>query len=253
MFYHSRLRNQTNENSNMTAINSEPWVNAEKLQKQDTIIMSEPFPFLVAREMVPVEIKERLTTDFPPMKGAGYLPYDEQECGEAVNQLIEQLTAPVFADPLGNALGIDRLSQYPTYISISKSLNKRHGKIHTDGKSKIATMLLYLNEDWNVNTAGCLRFLNKIDDINDTVLPEIPPIYGTMVAFKRAENSFHGHLPFEGERRVIQIAWLVSAEDKLRKAKRGKLSQSIKKLFGWFDRRLGSRRKDSAYSKIKGE
>lgn len=229
----------------------EARLHLESLNHRDTLIESEPFPFLVARHMVAEELSRGLASDFPVMKGAGYLPYESDACGPAINQLVDQLVAPDFADALGNALGINRLSQYPTYISIAGSLNKRHGKIHTDGKSKIATLLLYLNDQWSEGGAGCLRFLKHIDDINDTIVPEIPPIYGTLVAFKRAENSFHGHLPFEGERRVIQVAWLASLEDKLRKSKRGKLSHKIKGLFGWADRKLGSGRGDNAYSKVR--
>ena len=224
------------------------WIDAAGLQQSDSLIKREPFPFVVAREMLSLSLKPTLSADFPDMKGAGYLPYVSEDCGPAINELISQLTAPEFANPLGDALGIDNLAQYPTYVSISKKLNKRHGMIHTDGKSKVATMLLYLNDDWSgEDSKGCLRFLNRIDDIEDTVVPEIPPKFGTLAAFRRTENSFHGHLPFEGERRVIQIAWLVSAEDAARKAKRGKLSNGIKKLFGWFDKKLGSGRKDSAY------
>ena len=66
------------------------------------------------------------------------------------------------------------------------------------------------------------------------------------VAFKRADNSFHGHLPHEGERRVIQVAWLTSEDEKRRKTKRGKLSRLVKKLFGGLDRSLGARRDRNA-------
>ncbi|MBS0302906.1 MAG: 2OG-Fe(II) oxygenase, partial [Proteobacteria bacterium] len=59
---------------------------------------------------------------------------------------------------------------------------------------------------------------------------------------KRADNSFHGHLPYEGERRVIQVAWLTSEEEKLRKTQRGKFSRLFKKLLGGLDRRFGARR-----------
>ena len=31
-----------------------------------------------------------------------------------------------------------------------------------------------------------------------------------MLAFKRSNNSWHGHEPFAGERRVIQFNWLTS-------------------------------------------
>lgn len=230
-------------------VESASWIDAAGLQREDALVMRQPFPFVVAREMLSLSLKSSLLADFPKMKGAGYLPYVSDECGPAVNALIGQLTAPDFANPLGDTLGIDNLAQYPTYVSISKTLNKRHGTIHTDGKSKVATMLLYLNDDWSGEGKGCLRFLNRIDDIEDMVAPEVPPTFGTLVAFKRTENSFHGHLPFEGERRVIQIAWLVSAEDAKRKAKRGKLSNGIKKLFGWFDKKVGSGRKDNAYNR----
>lgn len=229
-------------------LDSASWISAEGLQREDTLINRDPFPFVVARDMLTKEIKQPLFSAFPPIRGAGYLPYEPEKCGETFNSLINRLTSPEFADPLGNALGIERLSQYPTYVSISAKLNKRHGTIHTDGVSKVATMLLYLNDDWASASQGCLRFLNRIDDIEDTVVPEIPPMYGTLVAFKRCDNSFHGHLPFEGERRVIQIAWLVSMDDKLRKSKRGKLSHGIKKLFGWFDKKLGRNRDDNAHN-----
>jgi hypothetical protein len=75
-------------------------------------------------------------------------------------------------------------------------------------------------------------------------------LYGNFVVFKRADNSFHGHLPFEGERHVIQVAWLTSEEEKLRKTQRGKLSRLFKNLFGSFDRRYGARRdKNAAHAK----
>ena len=221
------------------AADTSSWLKASALAHQDTLVRSEPFSFMVAKNMLPRDIMPSLLEDFPKLKGSGYLPYESEECGDSVNALIERMIEPEFANAIGDNLGIENMSQYPTYVSISRTLQKRHGNIHTDGKSKIATALLYLNGDWASTSDGCLRFLNRIDDIEDTVVPEIQPIYGTLVAFKRADNSFHGHLPFEGERRVIQIAWLVSAEDKLRKAKRGRLSHKLKQLQGWLRNRFG--------------
>jgi hypothetical protein len=34
-----------------------------------------------------------------------------------------------------------------------------------------------------------------------------------MLAFKRAENSWHGHKPFAGARRVVQFNWVTSEKD----------------------------------------
>ena len=153
---------------------------------------------------------------------------------------VEHLMATVFG------LGIDNLGQYPTLVTLCRLLNKRHGTIHTDSKSKVATALIYPNAQWPDTSDGCLRFLHKIDDIDSIAAPELAPLYGEFAVFKRCENSFHGHLPYEGERRVIQVAWLISEEEKLRKTKRGNFSRMFKKLFGRFDTRLGAGRDRNA-------
>jgi hypothetical protein len=93
---------------------------------------------------------------------------------------------------------------------------------------------------------GCLRVLFRIDDIDSLVVPELKPLYGELAVFKRCENSFHGHLPYEGERRVIQVAWLTSEDEKLRKMKRGRFSRAFKKVFGRLDTRLGAGRDRNA-------
>lgn len=86
------------------------------------------------------------------------------------------------ADSLGEQLGIERLSQYPTLVTICRFLDRRHGAIHTDGKAKIATALFYLNDSWGPTSGGCLRFLNGPDDVDDVVVPELKPLYGNFAS-----------------------------------------------------------------------
>lgn len=220
-----------------------------RLDRADTIVRSEPFCFVVARDQLPDDAAGELKRDFPKYAGAGFFPYAEKDCGPSINRLIAELTDPAVASAVGARLGIDNLGQYPTLVTLCRALNKRHGTIHTDSKSKVATALLYLNESWPDTSDGCFRLLKRVDDIDDLVAPEIRPLYGNLVVFKRAENSFHGHLPYEGERRVIQVAWLTSLDEKLRKTQRGKLSRLFKKLFGAIDRRLGAGRDRNAAHK----
>jgi SM-20-related protein len=52
-----------------------------------------------------------------------------------------------------------------------------------------------------------LRLLNGGSDLEDYFM-EVGPKGGTMLVFKRADNSWHGHHPYEGPRRAIQINWL---------------------------------------------
>ena len=222
-----------------------------RLDRPDTTVQQQPFPFMVAHGQLPDEARADLDRDFPRYASAGFFPYDPTDCGPSVNALIENMTTPAFASAVGQRLGIDNLGQYPTLVTLCRLLNKRHGTIHTDSRSKVATALLYLNTQWPDTSDGCLRFLNRIDNIDDLAAPELKPLYGEFAVFKRCENSFHGHLPYEGERRVIQVAWLTSEEEKLRKTKRGNFSRVFKKIFGVLDRKLGADRDRSASHKTR--
>jgi len=217
-----------------------------RLDRPDTTVQQHPFPFMVAHGQLPDEVRGDIDRDFPRYASAGFFPYDPNDCGPSVNALVENMTSAAFARAVGLRLGIENLDQYPTLVTLCRLLNKRHGTIHTDSKSKIATALIYLNPQWPDTSDGCLRFLHRIDDIDSVVAPELIPLYGEFAVFKRCDNSFHGHLPFEGERRVIQVAWLTSEQEKLRKTKRGKFSRVFKKVFGGLDTRLGAGRDRNA-------
>ena len=207
------------------------------------LVRSEPFSFLLAQDMLSPAAAPALAADFPRYRGAGFFPHADADCGPAVNALVAEVTAPAFADAIGARLGIERLSQHPTLVTLCRALNRRHGTIHTDSRSKVATALVYLSPSWPEISAGCLRFLARPDDIESVLVPELQPLYGRLAAFKRADNSFHGHLPFEGERPVIQIAWLVDAAARDRKTRRGRFSRALKwlagRLDGWFGRGRG--------------
>jgi hypothetical protein len=207
------------------------------------VVGSAPFPLLIADGVLDPSAEQRLAEDFPRYRGAGFFPHAQTDCGPAINALVQELTAPDFADRIGDLLGIERLSQYPVLVTICRALNLRHGTIHTDSKSKIASALVYLNPQWAPSHAGCLRFLSSGNDIEALVAPEIKPVFGTLTAFRRTDNSFHGHLPYEGERRVIQIAWVVDAAAVERKTRRGRFSRAVKwlagRVDGWFGRGRG--------------
>lgn len=221
-------------------------LDADRLDRPDTQVRSEPFAFLIARSQLPDACRADLARDFPRYSSAGFFPYEAGDCGPSINRLVAEFTSPGFAAAIGARLGVPELGRLPSLVTICRSLNKRHGTIHTDSRSKVVTALLYLNESWPDTSEGCFRFLNRIDDIDDVVVPEVRPLYGHLVAFRRADNSFHGHLPHEGERRVIQVAWLTSEDEKLRKTRRGRFSRLFKKLFGRLDRQLGAGRDRNA-------
>ena len=69
-------------------------------------------------------------------------------------------------------------------------LQKKDGSIHTDSKTKIITVLLYLNEGWD-NDGGRLRLLRNGTDLEDYVA-EVPPTDGTLLANSPAPRTFRG-------------------------------------------------------------
>jgi hypothetical protein len=221
-------------------------LDASRLASSDTFSTSEPFPLLVVTGMLPATRQHALLADFPDYRSAGFFPYDPAECGPAVQALVEEITSSAFVDALGARLEIPGLGRFPALVTLCRTLNKRHGTIHTDSRSKIASALLYLEPHWPDTSDGCLRFLTRVDDIDALVAPEIRPVYGTFAAFRRTDKSFHGHLPHEGVRRVVQVAWLTSDEEMQRKIRRGRGSRLLKGVSGRLDRWFGAGRRRNA-------
>ena len=148
----------------------------------------------------------------------------------AFDLLLQDLETPELAEVLSDQLGID-LRGKPRMITVRKWSALKDGRIHNDGEAKIATSLLYLNKDWDAAKGGAIRVLR--DEHNfENMAAEVAPVFGNFFAFRRTENSWHGHKPFDGKRHVIQITWLRSEADLARKEKRGWLSFQLKKLFG---------------------
>lgn len=132
------------------------------------------------------------------------------------------------AEIVSRKLDID-LVEKPKMITIRKLSAARDGRIHTDSESKIATLLVYLNDSWQAASAGRRRLLRNGHDFED-MAEEISPIIGSLFAFRRADNSWHGHTSFVGERRVVQMTWLRSQADVERQNNRGSLSHLLKKM-----------------------
>ena len=104
----------------------------------------------------------------------------------------------------------------------------RDGRIHTDTATKLITVLIYMNPVWEIEE-GRLRLLRGPADLDDWAA-EIPPLAGTMVAFRRSEKSFHGHQPHIGERRSIQLNWVIDRNVVRRELGRHRWSARFKAL-----------------------
>ncbi len=189
-------------------------------------VAREPFNYLIADDVVPPDAKRTLGRDFPHIANPGSFPLSELKYGPAFGELVEELTAPAFRDLLADRFGVN-LSSYVPIVTVRGRIAKKDGSVHTDAAWKVMTVLLYLNENWE-HAGGRLRLLRD-KDVNSTIV-EIPPRWGTLLAFLRSDRSWHGHLPAEGERRVVQLNWVVSQEKADSELRRHRRSGWIKKL-----------------------
>src|SRR5262249_30177509 len=141
----------------------------------------------------------------PALDKPGSFPLDTVTYGPAFNKLMEEMRGPEFRDIVAQKLNCD-LKGKPTMVTVRGQTRARDGQIHTDSKTKLVTVLLYMNGAWEA-PGGRLRLLRSPDNLND-IIEEVPPEAGTLLVFTNTPNAWHGHEPFEGKRRTIQLNWV---------------------------------------------
>ncbi len=193
-----------------------------------TPLQRDPFEFLVVPGFVPAPVALAAAETFPGPDLPGVLPAPTVAPNSAFGRLLatlrgERLTG-AFAEKFGRTLSTDRLM-----VTLRSRTRLGDGRIHNDSATKVITALIYLNGAWG-DTGGQLRLLRGPHDIDD-VIAEVPPLAGTLIAFARSDRSWHGHKPFEGQRRAIMLNWMTDAATARREWRRHALSAGVKRLF----------------------
>jgi hypothetical protein len=191
-------------------------------------VATEPFIYFLAERVLDEASLAAIRAGFPRISSSGIHPVDEIAAGPAFAKLVEELRSPELEKLVGMKFGVC-LAGKPLMITVRGHAHKRDGRIHTDSADKLITGLLYLNDpNWSAPT-GRLRLLRNGSDLEDYIA-EVPPNGGTMVMFKRSDRSWHGHHPFEGERRYLMFNWMTSGLTHAKNVGRHRLSSRLKKL-----------------------
>jgi len=200
-------------------------LNFELIKKAE--INSEFYPFFTVQDVfLNKEDHNRITKDFPSINKGGSFPSDSVSYGKSIQSLIDSLEGDQMRAILENKFQVD-LKDKPVVSTFRGYSRMKDGKIHSDSKTKIITVLLYLNENWD-ESIGLLRMLKEKDNIDNFII-EIPASMGSMVAFKVTNNCWHGFIPFEGKRCSIQLNYLYKGALSQHNF-RHKLSSFFKKL-----------------------
>jgi hypothetical protein len=207
---------------------SSSWkvLDADALRK--ATLVSEPFPYLVIDNIIRPEVLSEVAGSFPAIKKRGSFPLDAVSCSGQFATLMEEMQSVELRDLIAERLGMD-LKDKPPMVTLRGYTEAKDGEIHTDSKSKLVTLLLYLNPGWRA-PGGRLRLLYNDRDLSPYAA-EISPEAGRCLIFKVTPNCWHGHEPFVGERRSIQLNYVTSDEARQRHLQRHRFSAFLKKLF----------------------
>jgi hypothetical protein len=192
-----------------------------------TPLKREPFDYVVVKDFVLAESAPAIGADYPTIDKPGSFALDDVEVKPGLQGLIDELEGPDFRAAVEAKFDLD-LSACPTMYTVRGMCGEGDGQIHTDSKTKVITVLLYLNEAWAPD-GGRLRLLKNGDDI-EAVAEELPPDFGTLLIFRRSENSWHGHKPFAGPRRVLQMNWVTSGRVVAWQQFRHRVSAAVKRM-----------------------
>jgi hypothetical protein len=194
---------------------------------EETPVHADPFPFVVVPNFVGESALERIEKDYPAISQPGSFPLETLRFGPNFSEFISELRREAFRDIVGRKLGIG-LEQRPATITVRGQAREKDGQIHLDSKSKLVTVLIYMNGRWEAD-GGRLRLLRSPSSLDDMAM-EVPPARGTLLVFLNTAKAWHGHQPFAGERRVIQLNWVRDNWVVWRETARHRVSAFFKKM-----------------------
>jgi SM-20-related protein len=192
-----------------------------------TPLATDPYEHVVVPGFLDQAMIDGATSDFPDVPKAGSFPTTEVSCTGGFQRLLDALGGPEFESAISQKFSVD-VSGLPKLFTVRGRAQLKDGRIHTDSVTKVVTVLIYLNREWST-LSGRLRVLRGPDDIGDYAA-EIEPAAGTLFAFLRSDKSFHGHEPFDGERRAIQLNWMTTVAVRDREISRHRMSSRLKRL-----------------------
>lgn len=190
-------------------------------------VAESPYPHMGIDNVFNKEHHKALLADFPKIDKGGSFPLEPGTTNGTFGHLVEEIYSDQFRQALAKKFAVN-LQDKPIIVTARGFSRAKDGKVHTDSKTKLITILLYVNDGWD-SANGRLRILNSgnLDDVKT----EFSSSIGQMIAFKVTDNCWHGYHSYEGQRQSLQINYLVEEKYTSHHVYRHKMSAFFKKLF----------------------
>ncbi|MCB9946440.1 MAG: 2OG-Fe(II) oxygenase [Rhodospirillaceae bacterium] len=193
-----------------------------------TPLATDPFDHLIVPGFIRPEATAAINADFPAIDRPGSFPVSELTYGPQFRALLDALYAPEMTQAFADKFALD-LGRRPIMVTVRGQAQAKDGRIHTDSKTKVITVLIYMNPSWEAS-GGRLRLLRSPDSLDNPVV-EVPPEEGTLLAFRNGPTAWHGHERHVGQRRSIQLNWVTDEGVVQREQTRHRFSARMKRLF----------------------
>jgi len=189
-------------------------------------LRTQPYPYVVVENFILPDALSGVLKDFPEVEHGGSIPLAEVQAGAEFTKLVEEIEGNAFRHAIAKKFN-KQLDEYPVMTTVRGQMRQKDGRIHTDSKTKVMTILVYFNDNWT-QLGGRLRVLDNGNSL-DNYIEEIIPAAGTLVVFEVTDNCWHGHSPCTGERRSIQTNYVTSEAAKGKHKVLHRLSAKLKK------------------------
>jgi len=200
-------------------------LNLSALDKAE--LKTQPYPYLVVENFILSDALPDVLNDFPEIEHGGSIPLAEVKGGAKFTELVEEIEGNTFRHAIAKKFNKE-LDEYPVMTTVRGQMRQKDGRIHTDSKTKVMTILVYFNDNWT-QLGGRLRVLDNGDSLENYV-EEIIPSAGTLVVFEVTDNCWHGHSPCTGVRKSIQTNYVTSEAAKGKHKVLHRLSAKLKKV-----------------------
>lgn len=190
-------------------------------------LVRDPYDHFVLSQALDPACAAAIADDYPLIRAPGSFSLVDAPPGPALAGLIADLQSDRFRSQMERLFEID-LEGKPASVTLRGQCSPRDGRIHTDSRTKILSLLLYVNPAWQ-GRDGQLRLLRNGTDMNAVAI-EVPATLGSLVVFRRVDNSWHGHTPFVGQRRVVQFNYLQTERASMVGSLRHRFSAMTKQL-----------------------
>ena len=194
-----------------------------------TALATDPYDHLVVPRFIRPDALAAINRDYPTLRGPGAHPIETVGRDGAFAEFWNVVNGPVLRARIAAKFDLE-LNEAATMATVRGECEQADGAIHTDSRTKTITVLFYFNATWP-HAGGRLRLLRSSTDIDDYA-HEVIPEAGAMLVFRRCDWSYHGHLPFVGPRRTMQMHYVDAKRIVRNERKRRTVKWRIKKTFG---------------------